>query len=141
MLCAGSTLKSNGEPRPFLIEFPIIPGHFRGTGDMFSALTLARFREEVEKDGILSEPSWISPDAVSAENLPLARSIQRVLQSMNLLLERTRHARESALAQLSEELRANRIALMRAGELRLVQGQEDLRSPQGVIFEARAFPI
>lgn len=131
MICAGSTMTSTGKSRPFFIEIPIIDGHYRGTGDMFSALTLARFREQVNSvPGLLETPSWVSADDVTATQLPLAKAIEKVLLSMNLMLERTRKVRAERLGKLSEEQKQSRIEQMKAGELRLVQGVNDILHPE-----------
>lgn len=49
MKCAGSTKKSTGASRKFIVDVPIIDGSFSGAGDLFAALTLARFRDEAGK--------------------------------------------------------------------------------------------
>jgi pyridoxine kinase len=142
MICAGSSITASGKSRPFFIEIPIIEGHYRGTGDMFSALTLARFREQVSLvPGLLEVKSWVSPDVVTPTELPLAKAIEKVLVSMNLLLERTRTVRSERLGALTEEQRGSRIEQMKAGELRLVQGVNDILRPEDaegfVVFESQ----
>lgn len=133
MKCAGSTKTSTGAARKFVIDVPIIEGFFSGTGDMFAALTLARFREEADRAGLLETDSWLSPDEIKPLDLPLARAIERVLGSMGLVLLKTKEARDEKLGLLrslvaDEELddRARHVRLTKASELRLVQSQKEL---------------
>ncbi|KAI5801611.1 Ribokinase-like protein [Peziza echinospora] len=133
MFCAGSTITSQGTARKFVISVPVIEGEFVGTGDMFSALTLARFREQAEIAGLTDTQSWISPDDVKPTQLPLARALEKVLGSMNLMLQRTDVARAKKLAayKLASDTnpKLNTVRTMRASELQLVKGQKDLREP------------
>ncbi|KAF8477197.1 Ribokinase-like protein [Kalaharituber pfeilii] len=142
MLCAGSSLTSHGTPRKFLIPFPVIPGLFGGTGDMFSALTLARFREQAELGGLLKTRSWLSPDEVCAADLPLAKAVEKVLGSIHLVLERTRAVRDKKLASLNLGAPGNeKLDLRRtkkASELQLVRGQKDLVEPS---LQYKAIPL
>ncbi|KAF8475951.1 Ribokinase-like protein [Kalaharituber pfeilii] len=142
MLCAGSSLTSQGAPRKFIIPFPVIPGLFVGTGDMFSALTLARFREQAELSGLLKIKSWLTPDEVHAADLPLAKAVEKVLGSMHLVLERTKAIRDKKLATFNpcapgnEKLAIRRT--MKASELQLVKGQKDLVEPS---LQYKAIPL
>lgn len=142
MKCAGSTRTSSGTSRKFVIDIPIVDGFFSGTGDMFAALTLARFREEAGHAGLLGIDSWLSPDTVEPLDLPLAKAVEKVLGSMGLVLVKTKEARDRKLELLSslvvdEELdeRAQHVRLTKASELRLVQSRKELLDP-GVIARA-----
>lgn len=142
MKCAGSTKTSTGVPRKFVIDVSIIDGFFSGTGDMFAALTLARFREEAEEAGLLETGSWLSPDEVEPLDLPLAKAIGKVLGTMGLVLLKTKEARDRKLGLLrssvaDEELdeRARHVRITKASELRLVQSQKELVDP-GVVCQA-----
>lgn len=132
MVSAGSTITSNGSARKFMLPIPIIPGTFVGTGDMFSALTLARFREQAELAGLLDTESWLSPDSVRATDLPLARALEKVLGSMHQILERTRVTRDRKLEalKLGENKALDNVRVMKASELQLVKGQRDLLHPR-----------
>ncbi|KAF8453498.1 Ribokinase-like protein [Terfezia claveryi] len=131
MLCAGSSIISTGASRIFFLPVPIIPGIFVGTGDMFSALTLARFREQAELAGLLDTESWLSDDSVEAVELPLARALEQVLGSMHRVLERTRVVRDRKLEAmvLGEDKKMDNVRRMKASELQLVKGQSDLLQP------------
>ncbi|EDN97831.1 hypothetical protein SS1G_12685 [Sclerotinia sclerotiorum 1980 UF-70] len=76
----GSTMTSTAEPRIFSIKIPAIDCFFSGTGDMFAALMLVRFKEAVcNVEGLLEKDAWISDDEVEATDLPLARATEKVL--------------------------------------------------------------
>ena len=98
----GSTARSDHTARAFRIDVPAFPLFFSGTGDMFAALTVYRFREEVRaaatKDaatGVRKEDQsdcyrYASDDSVSdAAELPLARAVEKVLASMHAMLKKT----------------------------------------------------
>lgn len=131
MLCAGSSITSTGASRKFFLPVPIIPGVFVGTGDMFSALTLARFREQAELSGLLDTESWLSDDSVKVTALPLARALEQVLGSMHRVLERTRVVRDRkrAAMALEEDKKMDNVRMMKVSELQLVKGQRDLLQP------------
>ena len=119
-----------------MFNVEIIDGFFSGTGDMFAALTLARFREEAEKGALEVAQSWRCDDAVGPLELPLCKAIGRVLGSMHLVLVQTRLARDRILRKMkikvgevevgSEEF----VRLTKASELRLVQCQSELKDPE-----------
>ena len=136
MKCAGSSMTAAGAARKFIIDVPIIDGFYSGTGDLFAALTLARLREHSAAAGLLGVPGWAPPDATPPLELPLARAIEVVLASMNLVLQKTRAARDRELAVGTvEEGMAEHVRVTRASELRLVQSQRELLSP-GLSYKA-----
>ena len=140
MLCAGSSATSSGVPRKFVFNVEIIDGFFSGTGDMFAALTLARFREEAEKGALEAAQSWRCDDAVRPLELPLCKAIGRVLGSMHLVLVQTQLARDRILGKKMKEEEVEVggeefVRLTKASELRLVQCQSELKDPE-VGYEA-----
>ncbi|RPB10117.1 Ribokinase-like protein [Morchella conica CCBAS932] len=144
MECAGSTVTSTGSSRKFVVDVSIIDGFFSGTGDMFAALTMARFRAEAEADGLLGTASWMSPDGVDALELPLARAVEKVLGSMHNVLLKTQEVRDRRMATLRAavpdealEERARHVRLTKASELRLVQSQRELLDPGDCVKAAR----
>ncbi|KAL7271252.1 putative pyridoxal kinase [Rhizina undulata] len=141
MKCAGSSITSTGASRKFIIDVPIIDGFFSGTGDMFAALTLARFREQADAAGLLGITSWLSPDDVSPIELPLAKAIEMVLASMHMVIEKTREFRDRKLEEMKDALsagdeRTKFVLRTKASELRLVQSREELLRPT-VVIKAR----
>lgn len=85
----GSTCTTDFTPRIFRIDVPAYPVFFSGTGDMFAALMVARLREAVLASNLQSKSRWQSPDDVSATDLPLAKAAEKVLASMQAILEDT----------------------------------------------------
>lgn len=89
----GSTATSDFKPRLFRIDTPALPLFFSGTGDMFAALTVPRLIEAVQhappEQNLKNTASWRSPDDVAAQDLPLAKAVQKVLASMQAVLGKT----------------------------------------------------
>lgn len=136
----GSSMTSDRRARPFKIVFPAIDCYFSGTGDMFSALMAVRMREAaVATPGLSETRSWLSGDEVEATDLPLARAAEKVLASMNEVLDKTcramtaevKQAKDEVVKGLTEEEAKKRLHLLqsRAAELRLVRNLGSLRSP------------
>lgn len=139
----GSTTKCDGSPRLFRIDVPALDCFFSGTGDMFAALTVARLREAVSAagDNLQSTASWVSPDSISATDLPLARATVKVLSSMHSVLERTMEARNAELAKAvleparnegltaEEQQKQEYLRQTKAAEVRLVRNARFLRDP------------
>ena len=128
---------------------------------MFAALTVVRFREACLHAGLLDKKSWMSDDEVPAVELPLARSCEKVLSSMQMVLEKTVKARDEAMRRydgegggktdsvevgwegvnggdLEEQKRY--LAETKAAEIRVVRNVADLRSPE-VKFKAMAVDV
>ncbi|KAF2028120.1 Ribokinase-like protein [Setomelanomma holmii] len=141
----GSTATSDFKPRLFRIDTPQLPLFFSGTGDMFAALTTPRLIEAVQAvPELSSKPSWRSPDDVPAEELPLAKAVQKVLASMQSILGQTTetcHAKMAAYdaraakegrgdAEADEESAKKRhLALMNASEVKVVRYVKELIDP------------
>ena len=141
----GSTARSDGSPRLFKIDVPSIDCFFSGTGDMFAALTVVRLRQAVANESLARSKSWISPDETEAVQLPLAKAIEKVLGSMQSVLEKTKKARDDVLQSMEGPLGAmekekgseKRMHLRRtkAAEVRVVRNLADLREPE-IKFQA-----
>jgi pyridoxine kinase len=126
ILCCGSTATSSLEPRPFMIEIPVVDGAFVGTGDLFAALLLARLYPFIEN--LLPQGNY------SPAEFPLAKALECVIASMQGVLENTRAAMDRQfemdgdVSALTE--RERQVRVMRAAELRLVQSQDALLHPK-----------
>jgi pyridoxine kinase len=128
---------------------------------MFAALTVVRFREACLHAGLLGKKSWMSDDEVPAVELPLARSCEVVLSSMQTVLEKTIKARDDAMRQFDgegsgkmnsvgvgmdggngedSEEKKRYLAETKAAEIRVVRNVADLRSPE-VKFKATAVEV
>ncbi|KAI9813060.1 MAG: putative pyridoxal kinase [Pycnora praestabilis] len=138
----GSTALSDGTPRLFSISVPAIDCFFSGTGDMFAALTIVRLREAVSAiTGLSTTKSWVSPDSVPATELPLAKAVEKVLSSMQVILEKTKVTRDKALGEggmgrplgiMEKEKDSEKRSHLRktkAAEIKLVRNLDDLRRP------------
>jgi pyridoxine kinase len=127
---------------------------------MFAALTVVRFREACLHAGLLDKKSWMSGDEVPAAELPLARSCEKVLSSMQMVLEKTVKARDEAMKRFDAEgggktesvevgwegvngdleEKKRHLAETKAAEIRVVRNVADLRSPE-VKFKATAVEV
>ncbi|EFW15272.1 pyridoxine kinase [Coccidioides posadasii str. Silveira] len=153
LVVVGSTMKTDGSARLFKVDVPLMDCFFSGTGDMFAALMVARLREAVFAAEPMSPPlhelrSWVSPDHVPATQLPLAKATEKVLASMNAILEKTMIARSEELERYSEteedttfaELpeaerktalaKRERLRRTKAAEIRLVRNVDLLKHPE-----------
>lgn len=143
----GSTARADGSPRLFKIDVPAIDCFFSGTGDMLAALTVARLREAVSNSAVTGTKSWVSPDDVEALELPLAKAVEKVLGSMQAVLQKTKMARDEALKGMegplgildkeSDSEKRLHLRKTKATEVRLVRNLEDLRNPK-VQYRAEA---
>jgi pyridoxine kinase len=135
----GSTFKSAATPRIFGVKIPAIDCFFSGTGDMFAALMLVRFREAVHNvEGLMSKDSWVSDDDVAATELPLARATEKVLASMNEVLTKTKERRDQELEAFNSRIKGRgedsekrlKLAASKAAEVRLVRHLQSLKHPE-----------
>lgn len=118
----------------FKLDVPAIDCFFSGTGDMFAALTVVRFREAITNAKLKGIKSWLSPDDVEASDLPLAKAAEKVLGSMHTVLSKTKEARDQELEGMAgvmekEKDSEKRIWLRKtkAAEVKVVRCLEDLR--------------
>jgi pyridoxine kinase len=124
---------------------------------MFAALTLVRFREACLQADLLGRKSWMSGDEVGAVELPLARACEKVLSSMQLVLEKTFKARDEAMRMYDGEESGKKgsvgtgvegvggqdsegkkryLAETKAAEIRVIRNVADLRNAE-VKFRAK----
>ena len=143
----GSTRKDDGTARLFKVEVPKLNCFFSGTGDMFAGLMAARLREAAAEADLLSRTSWASDDDVAAIDLPLAKATEKVLSSMQVVLEKTLKARDKEMegfgaspgasiggvdGELGGDSEAKRryLAETKAAEVRVVRYARDLLDPE-----------
>ena len=146
----GSSKRSDGTPRLFKVNVPSINCYFTGPGDMFAALTVVRLREAVLAMGLGTTPAWMPADDVEGPDLPLAKSTEKVLASMHVVLEKTKKARDKALESMGGPMgvlekeknseKRTRLRQMKAAEVRLVRNFRDLLEPN-VMYKAEALDI
>lgn len=136
----GSTMTSTATPRVFSVQIPAIDCFFSGTGDMFAALMLVRFREAVHNTpGLMETDAWRSADEIEATDLPLAKATEKVLASMHEVLTQTKIKRDEEMEKILnkvggrpevvEKEKEMRLARSKAAEVRLVRNLGCLRNP------------
>jgi pyridoxine kinase len=137
----GSTARSDGSPRLFRVDIPAIDCFFSGTGDMFAALTVVRFREAATAEKLCSTRAWVSGDEVDAVRLPLAKAAERVLASMHAVLVRTKEASDRRLARIDvaavgggECEKIMHLKRTKATEVQLVRNLQAMREPDVEFF-------
>ncbi|KAI9493094.1 Ribokinase-like protein [Zychaea mexicana] len=110
-----------GSPRQHLIVFPTYRGYFSGTGDMFTALVVARWQEELKK----SSPS-------------LAAATKLVVMSVNAVTRRTwenqvKHVKKLTNGEVEYlDGKPSTPALVRCCELQMVQSKLEIEKPEMV---------
>ena len=114
---------------------------------MFAALMAVRLRQACLEAGVTDRKSWVSDDAVSATELPLAKATEKVLASMQMVLEKTLQARDAELAALVQggksmssssgvevgddgQARRRYLAETKAAEVRVVRNVRALGCPE-----------
>ncbi|KAL9623967.1 MAG: hypothetical protein Q9160_001720 [Pyrenula sp. 1 TL-2023] len=143
----GSSCTASSQPRLFRITIPHLPCFFSGTGDMFAALLITRLREVSAADGLLNTRSWMPADEIPATETPLARATEKVLASMQVVLEKTIEAMDEELKegmksglsgktdldgegnQDNGEEKRMYLARTKASEVRVVANAQALREP------------
>ncbi|RMZ86918.1 hypothetical protein DV736_g5856, partial [Chaetothyriales sp. CBS 134916] len=161
MVVAGSSRKTDGTGRVWKVEVPVLDCFFSGTGDMFAALMVGRLREAAEAQGLLETDAWMPADKVPANETPLAKAAEKVLSSMQTVLEKTIIAKDQELAQFdqaegtgqeanpgprrdqsveADEETRKYLATTKASEIRLVRNWRDLVEPKER-FKAQAVDV
>jgi pyridoxine kinase len=131
----GSSKTSYGAPRLFVIQIPKLDCFFSGTGDMFAALMVVRLKEAAIAAGVDGTVSWVSPDDVHATELPLAKAVEKVLASMQGVLQKTMEARDTEMRNFKAagyEVNRRYLAETKAVEVRVVRNVEMLKNPKVV---------
>ena len=90
--------------------------------------------------------AWLSPDDVEATDLPLAKAVEKVVASMQTVLEKTKKARDEALEGMGgplgtlekEKDSEKRLHLRKtkAAEFRIVRNINDLREPH-IVYQVK----
>ncbi|WFC94597.1 pyridoxal kinase [Malassezia brasiliensis] len=146
MLLVGSTWNTDTkELQPWFLQFPSLGEYFSGVGDLFSALTVARFMEHEEDVPAPARAAYDGYDTpVEGEcTLPIARAVTLAVASLQQVLIRTARAMETLGKQegldplqpshlATEE---DRVKIMRMRELRIIQSAGDILHPQQSALE------
>lgn len=109
---------------------------------------VVRLREACLQAGVTDRKSWVSGDEVGATDLPLAKATEKVLSSMQSVLEKTVAARDRQIEGLAEGGKAmsnssgvevgdgeggpsrRYLAETKAAEVRVVRNVRDLCWPE-----------
>ncbi|KAG0227899.1 putative pyridoxal kinase [Actinomortierella wolfii] len=111
--------------RIFAISFPTYDGYFTGTGDLFSALLVARL-EEALRDNQPSGDHALKDKGLTA----LARACIKVIGTMNAVVLRTYLAQKGLTGGPGfDRTQASAASIVKQCELRLIQSKKDIEHP------------
>lgn len=133
LFCMGYSCE-HGKPQLFLYQFPSLSGVFTGTGDLFSGLLLAKYREELDKR------KHQQSDETKQTKRPtvLACAVGQVLSCMHTVLVNTKTYADEILLE-DPKIASDEFLLSNARELRLIQSRTALLSKKS-IYEAEFLP-
>lgn len=114
---------------------------------MSAGLMAARLREACAHSNLLERAGWAPDDDVEAVELPLAKATEKVLSSMQIVLEKTLAARDAEMKTFGtspgasvggvegeensdSEAKRRYLAETKAAEVRVVRHAKDLLHPQ-----------
>ncbi|KAG5513538.1 hypothetical protein PMAC_000970 [Pneumocystis sp. 'macacae'] len=113
-----SSCKSDYTPRAVKITVPYCDYTLVGTGDLFSALLLARFNDNMK---------FIVPDDVSATDMPLSYALELVVSSVQHVIKNTIKLIEKSLVHQENQL--SKVEMFKVSELCIIQSQDMLKNP------------
>ena len=122
MRCTASIQKPNGEIASLYLDMPVIEGAFRGTGDLYAALTMAYL--------------YRTRAVQTADTSQLAHVLECVLATMRAIILDTRKTFQALSGQQRGTL--THIDISAYSELRIIQNQQHILRPN---IEYRAKPI
>lgn len=123
-VCSSKT-NDKSTSRVYAIEFPTYDGYFTGTGDLFSAVLVARLYES------LSEK-----EATDKQLPPLARACLKVVATMRAVVLRTFQAQAGTKGRSLDRKQASAAAVIKRCELQLIQSKRDIEDPRMEDVEA-----
>ncbi|KAG0256275.1 hypothetical protein BG011_004643 [Mortierella polycephala] len=138
--------KQEGEARSqvYALGFPTYNGYFTGTGDLFSALLVARLDEELKAErNIVDDVQESASTATrtelemtlgrgngSAKSLTaLAKACVKVVATMKAVVHRTYVAQKGTSAATVDRSQASSTSVIKRCELRLIQSKKDIEQP------------
>ncbi|KAF9547412.1 putative pyridoxal kinase [Mortierella hygrophila] len=131
MYCVCSSRRSKDDtPRVFAIGFPTYDGYFTGTGDLFSALLVARLDEAIQQEG--QEKS----DHGAKMETALSRACIKVVGTMRAVVLRTYQAQKGSTGRSLDRTLASSAAVVKRCELQLIQSKRDIEQPDETDVEA-----
>ena len=150
MVLVGSSCEARDAAlKPWFLQFPELGDYFVGVGDLFSALTLARFAERPEELPAQARTAAerVAPASPEECALPIARAAALAVASVQGVLHRTlneMHAGAAAagvdpLQSTADAPLEENVAVMRLRELRIVQSAGEILAPE-VVHRPRWMP-
>ncbi|CAO3564801.1 unnamed protein product [Mortierella alpina] len=113
------------------IGFPTYDGYFTGTGDLFSALLVARLDEAIHEEAQSKlKTSHANGDGTEKQLGPLAEACVKVVATMKAVVLRTYQAQKGATATVLDRTQASSSAVIKRCELRLIQSKADIERPE-----------
>ncbi|KAG9325378.1 hypothetical protein KVV02_004153 [Mortierella alpina] len=125
MLYCICSSKVDQDVKVHAIGFPTYDGYFTGTGDLFSALLVARLDEAIQEKA----HSHATGHEANTQLGPLARACVKVVATMKAVVLRTYRAQKGATAAALDQAQASSSAVIRRCELRLIQSKADIEHP------------
>lgn len=133
MLYCICSSKVDQELKVHAIGFPTYDGYFTGTGDLFSALLVARLDEAVHEEAQAKlKTSHGNGHGAQAQLGPLARACVKVVATMKAVVLRTYQAQKGATVAALDRTQASSSAVIKRCELRLIQSKADIEHPDVV---------
>jgi pyridoxine kinase len=133
MYCVCSSRRSKEDiPRVFAIGFPTYDGYFTGTGDLFSALLVARLDEAVQQEAGCSQetPSPLTNGYHTAKKeTALSRACIKVVATMRAVVLRTYQAQKGTAGRSLDRTLTSSAAVVKRCELQLIQSKRDIEQP------------
>lgn len=133
MYCVCSSRRSMEDiSRVFAIGFPTYDGYFTGTGDLFSALLVARLDEAVQQETGSSQekPSPLTNGHHAAKKeTALSRACIKVVATMRAVVLRTYQAQKGTTGRALDRTLASSAAVVKRCELQLIQSKRDIEQP------------
>ncbi|KAI1306454.1 hypothetical protein EDD11_004746 [Mortierella claussenii] len=125
---------SRQDQKVFAIGFPTYDGYFTGTGDLFSALLVARLdealREEARASDQHSDGEETNDRGLSVHNTSaLAKACRKVVATMKAVVLRTFSAQKGITGRSLDRTQASSAAVVKRCELRLIQSKQDIEQP------------
>ncbi|KAF9393246.1 hypothetical protein CPC16_002474 [Podila verticillata] len=109
----------------YAIEFPTYDGYFTGTGDLFSAVLVARLHESLSEKEVTDK-----------QVPPLARACLKVVATMRAVVLRTFQAQAGTKGRSLDRKQPSTAAVIKRCELQLIQSKRDIEDPRMEDVEA-----
>jgi pyridoxine kinase len=131
-VCSSRRGDQDEKARVFAIGFPTYDGYFTGTGDLFSALLVARLFEALEAESSsLTDRGALNSDGLGKEPYSaLAQACVKVVATMKAVVLRTFLAQKGITSGgQMDRTQASSAAAVKQCELRLIQSKVDIERP------------